>query len=79
MSPLDLDGGKEEKSSYSEKKTFSNLQCGECKKMYSTPGVLKKHKRSVHEGILYPCRLCDRKFTQTGHLKIHISRVHGKD
>ena len=56
-----------------------NLQCGECKKMYSTASVLKKHKRSIHEGILFPCRFCDKKMTQLSHLKIHVTRVHAQE
>ena len=34
-------------------------KCLECQKLFKTKKSLKKHIRSRHEGIKYPCSQCD--------------------
>ena len=37
---------------------------------------LKKHIRVVHEGVRYPCHLCDVRTTSKASLQLHIRTVH---
>ena len=53
--------------------------CEECKFSTNSTGSLEQHTRSVHEGIVYRCHLCeDYKANRQVSLKIHIDRVHLK-
>ena len=58
---------------------LNKYECSECKKTFNNSTSLKRHKRTLHEGISYPCEYCDRKMTQLCHLKNHIARVHSKE
>jgi hypothetical protein len=39
---------------------------------------LKRHQLSKHEGIRYPCKQCETKFTQSSSLKRHMTKIHSK-
>ena len=51
-------------------------KCPECGKVFTTKGSMVTHYRSVHEGIKYPCNLCDYQATTQGSLQTHIKSVH---
>merc|ERR1719319_725511 len=36
----------------------------------------KRHTDANHEGIRYPCSICDYKATQKSHLKTHVTAIH---
>ena len=39
----------------------------------------KKRDMMIHEGIMFPCALCDKSFKWKDNLAVHISMVHDKD
>jgi len=64
------------KSNHSEVNSQSKFQCNKCDKTFSEKGNLKRHVKSLHEGVFYPCKACDYKATQTTHLKEHMKSKH---
>ena len=64
----------------------SQAQCQKCLAFIELPLFLRvdnleynhldKHKRAVHEGVMYPRRQCDHKATSKGHLAQHKRAVH---
>ena len=56
-----------------DKKKFP---CVMCKYQATTPGNLKTHVWSIHEGVKYPCDQCDYQATQKSVLKSHILGKH---
>ena len=52
------------------------LYCVECDKRFSGSSALSKHKKAVHEGVIYECIQCDYKATQKANLKLHIESIH---
>ena len=50
--------------------------CEFCGKLYATMNELKKHSRSVHEGITYDCQICSKQFKGKAGLKDHVETVH---
>ena len=51
------------------------FECDQCQKTYSSSQALVFHKRSVHEGVKYPCDQCDYQGTK-GTLTVHIKSKH---
>ena len=49
--------------------------CSLCGKCYGSLRGLQHHK-SVHEGKIYMCPVCDAKFSQTGNMFRHLKLVH---
>ncbi|XP_055707326.1 zinc finger protein 37-like [Phlebotomus papatasi] len=50
-----------------------SLMCRFCNVVYSCQGNLTRHIRVVHEKKLdYVCKLCDKKFSQSNNLKLHM-------
>ena len=43
---------------------------------FTTEQSLKTHIQAVHEGIKFPCDLCDFKFTRKDHLNTHKVNKH---
>ena len=39
---------------------------------------LQRHIKSQHEGVVYPCSICNYKAKQTSQLKAHIKSKHGE-
>ena len=54
--------------------------CDQCKYSTSYKTALTRHIKTVHEKIRnLECEFCDHRFSQKGHLSVHLSSKHGKD
>ena len=53
-----------------------SFQCPDCKKVFVTRGVMKKHYEIIHKGLKIPCNRCDHKAGNISHLEEHIESVH---
>ena len=53
-----------------------HIKCTQCEKAYSRITSLYLHVRSSHEGIKYPCALCDFVGNQKVNLQEHIVSKH---
>ena len=52
-------------------------KCDKCDKMFKKFQHLKKHIKTVHEGVKeHKCSTCGKMFKQIGHLRTHIRNVH---
>ena len=58
-------------------KKAGRFQCITCKKAFFHKSVLKKHNKTVHDGLRFPCHFCDHKATQQQSLYRHIKNKHG--
>jgi len=52
------------------------FECPNCRKTFSDRSNLQRHIKSQHEGVVYPCNVCDYKAKQTTQLKAHIKSKH---
>ena len=52
------------------------FDCNECDKRCNSNEALNYHKKSVHEGIRFPCKHCEIKFTTPQGLKKHEACKH---
>lgn len=51
-------------------------QCPVCSRSFPTPYKLQRH-HVIHTGQKpFNCKICGKAFTQSGHLKIHLEKVH---
>ena len=57
-----------------------DFQCDHCGKSFTAVQTLKKHVKSVHEGIIikHECHMCDKSFVEKTGLKRHIRIIHDK-
>ena len=55
----------------------SELICNECGKQFSYKAGLHTHKKSIHEGLKYPCNQCNYIGTRKDSPKRHINNAHG--
>ena len=54
-------------------------QCEICDKRFSRNWSLKKHVKTVHEGVKnHQCRICNKSFGTLSNLKRHLKSVHEK-
>jgi len=53
--------------------------CEECGKTCKSTSALRYHKERVHDGIMYPCNICNGKFAQMSNLRTHIRTMHEGD
>ena len=54
-------------------------KCGRCENSYKSPGVLRIHIDSFHEGLRrYECNFCEKRFTQSSHRNTHIKLKHSE-
>ena len=51
-----------------------NFLCNKCDYATSNSADLKKHNYAIHEGLRYPCLLCEYKATQKSSLNRHMKR-----
>ena len=51
-------------------------KCEHCEKVLSSKANLRRHRKSVHEGVLHQCDHCDFKSTDKSYLKKHMSKSH---
>ena len=67
---------KSHKEGTHEKERFECQNCGS--RLYNTSklNLLKKHMSDKHEGIKFPCMLCDYKTARKGNMKIHMQALH---
>ena len=52
------------------------VQCGQCRKLFSTKRTLKRHSK-VHMGFSFQCPHCDRHYATRECLCVHVWRFHG--
>ena len=52
------------------------LECEECSEVFHGFQRLQYHKRIVHKGICFPCKICPYKGNQSSNLKTHMLRYH---
>ena len=57
-------------------KIYNPTECPECGEMFTTKGAMTVHFKSIHQGVKYPCDLCDYQATQPSNLKAHIQKRH---
>ena len=46
--------------------------CEECGKSYSSRKALKVHVDAIHLGMIYPCHVCEKNFSQKSNLVAHL-------
>lgn len=57
----------------------NSLQCGECKKVFKSKGILKDHINNIHKKIKnFSCEKCEYKTNRSYDLKKHVKQVHDK-
>ena len=56
--------------------TSNQYKCVQCQKTFNDSSYLRKHQRSVHEGVNYPCIHCDYQASLQQTLNRHIRAVH---
>ena len=56
-----------------------STECPECGVIYFDKSTMKKHYRSKHEGIKYPCNKCEYQATTQADVKRHIQSRHGRE
>ena len=54
----------------------SRYDCNQCLKTYSSGCALRRHKQTVHQGVMYPCNQCDYQAKQQSNLTVHIQSKH---
>lgn len=52
------------------------IYCDRCDKVFVDRDGLRKHQKSVHEGIRYECNMCEKKFSRKSILKKHVDTKH---
>jgi len=57
---------------------FGRNDCCLCFKRFCSISSLRRHL-FTHAGMKYSCTLCDKSFTQSNNLKLHVKFKHGKD
>ena len=57
-------------------KKSGSFPCSSCEKSFFHLSVLQRHNKIIHEGIRFPCNMCDYKATQRNSLKRHFQSKH---
>ena len=52
------------------------FKCDSCEKRFSLSTILRKHIKSVHNGVNFACDSCNKTFVSAGNLKMHQKSVH---
>ena len=58
------------------KESYEAFKCKECGKEFTSYLRRQRHKRSVHDGVRYPCNFCDHKATFRQNLWRHVKTMH---
>ena len=66
--------GKKETMSHSQ--TNNAHACKSCGKMFAESSSLSRHKKSIHDGVKYPCKYCDYQATIRQNLDRHVAVKH---
>ena len=56
--------------------TENMFECDLCEKMFFNKDTLNIHKRNVHAEKYSYCKVCNKKFSSTSNMKLHIDAVH---
>ena len=56
--------------------TIEPSTCDVCDKKFDTKGLLQKHRKTVHNDIVYTCDSCPKRFTALKNLTAHIKSIH---
>ena len=54
-------------------------ECNMCGKRFITPSKLHRHMLSHTGERPYTCQFCQRQFSQSSNMKLHILKIHGVD
>ena len=57
-------------------KTKGDFRCDICQQLFVFAWLLKRHIKTVHEGLRYSCDQCEFKATQQGTVNGHIQSIH---
>ena len=55
---------------------IGKFPCNNCEKSFSFQPGLRRHIKSIHDGVRYPCNECEYKATTGDNLKRHLQRSH---
>lgn len=58
------------------KESYDAFKCKACGKEFTSYLRRQRHKRSVHDGVRYPCNFCDHKATFRQNLMRHVRTMH---
>ena len=64
------------KANLKVKDSFEEFKCSECGEEFKSYQSRQRHKRSVHDGIRYPCDFCDHQATFRQNLLRHVKTMH---
>ena len=64
------------KSNLKVKDSFEEFKCSACGEEFKSYQSRQRHKRSVHDGIRYPCDFCDHQATFRQNLLRHVKTMH---
>ena len=69
-------GKREPISQLSHSPTNSAHTCKSCGKMFAESSSLSRHKKSIHDGVKYPCKYCEYQATIKQNLDRHVAVKH---
>ena len=52
------------------------LDCQDCGKQFTQKDKLTKHINSIHKGIKYKCKQCDKEYKTASHRSTHVKSLH---
>ena len=58
------------------KNNENKYSCDQCNHVASNQGNLKKHIKTIHDGVKYPCDQCNHKASDPSNLRQHIKSIH---
>lgn len=58
------------------KEKLMKNQCDICKRVYTNPSNLKRHKKSSHDNARLDCQICNLKFDAKFKLTLHMKKQH---
>jgi uncharacterized Zn-finger protein len=55
---------------------YLQVVCVLCMKLFSEPGLLRRHNKSVHLKMRFKCPLCDSTYNRKDNLTAHTKQKH---